>query len=208
MKALFLIMSLLVNLFFYGQNTSNQKPIIIEGYVFDDTCFYEKQGDKCLGREGTEYTDKINNKDLLKILDTIKLSKGVYVKFKVVRVNKPYDEEPCICSTKLLVNEILEVNTSPTLYEEVFVNETIKSCGKSEYVELKGFLINEFEGMVFYEKTGDAILPPIWFRFEDGLWEKDTLMHIAGRYYGRDGITAKIRGTKYTESPYNFGCRV
>lgn len=207
MKNIFLLLSLLASLTFYGQNSINQKPLVIEGYVFDDTCFYEKQGDKCLGREGTEYTDKIKNEDLLKVLDTTKLFRGVYVKFEAVRVGKPHDEEPCICHTKLLVNEILEVGTKPTLYEEL-QSGTIKHCGKSEYVELDGFLINQFEGTVFHEKKDDTLLPAIWFMFEDGLWKRDSLMDIVGRRHGPYGNSVKIGGIKYTEAPFNFGCRV
>ena len=106
-----------------------------------------------------------------------------------------------------MVNEILEVGTKPTLYEEV-QDGTIKHCGKSEYVELDGFLINQFEGTVFLEKKDDTLLPAIWFMFEDGLWKKDSLMNIAGRRNGPHGISAKIGGIKYTEAPFSFGCRV
>ena len=63
MKNIFLLLSLLACLLISCQKTSNQELMVLEGYLFDDTCFYEKQGDKCLGREGTEYTDKIKNKD-------------------------------------------------------------------------------------------------------------------------------------------------
>ncbi|OIQ19331.1 MAG: hypothetical protein BM557_06405 [Flavobacterium sp. MedPE-SWcel] len=190
---------------FYGQDSGGLKPEVIEGYIVD-SCFYERQGDKCLGREGIEYANKIKNKDLLKVLDTTsRLYRGVYVKFKAVRATKPRNKKPCICNTKLLVNEVLEVDVNHTLLGDLFTEKSIKSYGKREYVEIDGFFINEFEGMFYYEKRGDKLLYPMWHDVTEELKSNDDLTPIIWFPHGPGGIRMKVGGTKYSEAPFNFG---